>query len=208
MQPRSKSLSYILMSALAVLTGLYPAVYFILDPRFGLLSTKTDALLASTLYTIAFYSHIVPGGIALLAGWSQFNSTFRNRHLQTHRTLGKIYVTCVLVSGTMGLCIAMHATGGWPSVAAFSILAVLWLYTTSMAYRYIIRGDQRRHEIAMIFSYALCFAAVTLRIWLFILIGITGDYFTAYPIAAWLCWVPNLLFAYFITRKMQRALAT
>lgn len=202
-----KSVSFTVMSILAVLIGLYPAVYFILDPRFGLLSTKTDALLASTVYNIAFYSHIIPGGIALLAGWSQFNSTFRNRHLQTHRMLGKIYLACVLVSGTAGLYIAMHATGGWPSVAAFSILALLWLYTTLMAYRYIIRGDQRRHEITMVFSYALCFAAVTLRIWLFVLIGITGDYFIAYPIAAWLCWVPNLFFAYFFTRKMQRALA-
>lgn len=201
-----KSFSYALLSVLAVLVGLYPAFYFFMDKRFGLLSTKTDALLVSLHYNIAFYTHIILGGIALLTGWIQFNATFRNRYLHIHRTLGKIYVICALVSGSAGLYIAMYATGGIPSVLGFSILALLWLYSTLMAYLFIRRGDQRRHEIAMIFSYAFCFAAVTLRIWLPILIGITGDYFIAYPVVSWLCWVPNLIFAFFYTRKLRAGL--
>ncbi len=45
----------------------------------------------------------------------------------------------------------------------------------------------------MIISYALCFAAVTLRIWLPILEVVFGDFNTAYIITAWLCWIPNLI---------------
>jgi hypothetical protein len=54
----------------------------------------------------------------------------------------------------------------------------------------------------MIYSYAACFAAVTLRIWLPLLISITGDFFIAYPIVAWLCWVPNLIVANLIVKSM------
>lgn len=198
-----KSISFTVMAILAVLTGLYPLAYYILDTRFGLLSTKSDELLADTLYNLAFFTHITLGGITLLVGWLQFNASFRNRNLQLHRTMGKIYGACVVLSGTAGFYIAMHATGGLPAVLGFAILALLWLYSTLMAYMYIRRGDQRRHEIAMVFSYALCFAAVTLRLWLPLLIAITGDYFVAYPIVAWLCWIPNLLFAFFLTRKMR-----
>jgi hypothetical protein len=47
----------------------------------------------------------------------------------------------------------------------------------------------------MIRSYALTFAAVMLRIWMPLsdLVGIPFE--SAYPIAVWLAWVPNLLVA-------------
>lgn len=53
----------------------------------------------------------------------------------------------------------------------------------------------------MIYSYAACFAAVTLRIWLPVLIVIIGHYGTAYLMVAWLSWIPNLLVAHFIIIK-------
>jgi dolichyl-phosphate-mannose--protein O-mannosyl transferase len=54
----------------------------------------------------------------------------------------------------------------------------------------------------MIYSYAACFAAVTLRIWLPLLIMIFGDFIIAYTIVAWMCWIPNLIVARLITRKL------
>jgi hypothetical protein len=42
---------------------------------------------------------------------------------------------------------------------------------------------------------------VTLRLWYPLLKSITGDPDNSYIAVAWLCWVPNLLFAYFINRK-------
>jgi len=53
----------------------------------------------------------------------------------------------------------------------------------------------------MIYSYAECFAAVTLRIWLPLLTLVLGEFLTAYRIVAWLCWVPNILFAYIWGRR-------
>ena len=55
----------------------------------------------------------------------------------------------------------------------------------------------------MIYSYAACFAAVTLRIWLPILTSILGEFLSAYRIVAWLCWVPNLIVAYIISNTKK-----
>jgi hypothetical protein len=54
-----------------------------------------------------------------------------------------------------------------------------------------------------VYSYAACFAGVTLRIWLPLLIVAFG-FSKAYPAVAWLCWIPNLIFADWIVNKIER----
>jgi hypothetical protein len=57
----------------------------------------------------------------------------------------------------------------------------------------------------MIRSYALTFAAVTLRIWLPFLIGILGlTFIEAYKIVAWLSWIPNILVAELIISRIKK----
>ena len=55
----------------------------------------------------------------------------------------------------------------------------------------------------MIFSYTACFAAVTLRLWLPVLVSILGDFVRAYTLVAWLCRVPNIVVAGFITGRKK-----
>lgn len=55
----------------------------------------------------------------------------------------------------------------------------------------------------MVYSYACAFAAVTLRLWYPLLVKITEDDALSYCAVAWLCWVPNVLAAYFINKKNQ-----
>lgn len=59
------------------------------------------------------------------------------------------------------------------------------------------------HQKMMIYSYAACFAGVTLRVWLPLLTLIFGDFVKAYILVAWLCWIPNLMVAYLINRKLE-----
>jgi len=186
---------------LCIGVGLYPSLYFILDRRFALLGTKSQELLADMIWNVGFYGHIVLGGIALLIGWVQFNSSFRKKKIDLHRKIGKVYVFCVLISGICGLYIAQFATGGLPNVIAFSISALFWLGTTFLAYRAIKVGKVQEHQHWMIYSYAVCFSAVTLRIWMPIMIGIVGSFDTAYLIISWLSFVPNIIVAYFIIRR-------
>ena len=53
----------------------------------------------------------------------------------------------------------------------------------------------------MLRSYALVFAAVTLRIELPLLTMAFGDFTPAYQVVAWLCWVPNALWAEWYIRR-------
>ncbi|GGI57723.1 DUF2306 domain-containing protein [Winogradskyella haliclonae] len=195
-----KKISWILLGILSSAIGLYPLIYFIIDSRFGLLLTKPDELLLDTIWNIAFYGHIVFGGIALLIGWLQFNTKLRNKNLKLHRTIGKTYIISVVISGLCGIYIAIFATGGMVSVVGFLSLALIWLTSTLWALMAIKTKNIRLHQKLMIYSYAACFSAVTLRIWLPILISTIG-FSKGYPIVAWLAWVPNIIVAYFIVNK-------
>ena len=78
----------------------------------------------------------------------------------------------------------------------FTGLAVLWLGCTGFALRAILQRRMQDHRDWMIRSYALTFAAVTLRLWLPLLTQASGVEFTeAYVTVSWLAWVPNLLIA-------------
>lgn len=197
----SKKAAWALFIFLAVGVGLYPLAYLLFDMRGGLLGTKPADLLQNRLWQAFFYTHIAMGGVALLAGWSQFMPRFRARHLPLHRALGKIYVAAVLLGGLSGLYIAYYATGGLVSALGFGALAILWLGTTWKAYDLIRKRAPIEHRVWMIRSYALCFAAVTLRLWLpLFTAGFKLPFYDAYPIIAWLCWVPNLVVAEAIIR--------
>ncbi len=196
-----KKTGWILFVLFAVLVGIYPVSYFIIDRRFGLLGTKPSILLADVFWNTSFYIHIIWGGIALLIGWIQFSKPFRNKYLTVHKTIGKIYIVSVLLSSIAGMYIAFYATGGWITTLAFVTLDIIWFYSTLAAFAAIKKGNIARHQHLMIYSYAATFGAVTLRIWLPLATLILGSFFKAYPIAAWLAFVPNMVVAYFIVRK-------
>lgn len=198
-----KKIQLILFAFLAILIGLYPLRYFLLDSKTQILSLKRSFLSIDVLWQYLFYTHIIFGGLALLIGWMQFVPKWRTKNLALHRQIGKIYVFSVLLSAISGFYIALFAEGGfWPSLG-FSCLAIIWFYTTLMAYKTIRKKQIARHQLMMVYSYASCFAAVTLRIWLPILILSIGNFKTAYTIVAWLCWIPNLLVAYLITKRLK-----
>ncbi len=185
----------------AIFVGLYPALYFVLDRKFALLATKSDALLINPFWNIGFYAHIIAGGLALLIGWVQFNASIRRINPGFHKLIGKTYIIAVLISSTGAFYIGFFATGGPVASMGFILLAIFWFVTTIMAYYNIRNGQIEAHKKLMIYSYAACFAAVTLRIWFPLLMLLIGDYNTAYVMAAWLCWLPNLLVAQFISRR-------
>jgi len=195
---------WVVFAILAILIGLYPGIYFLVDRQFGLLGSKDEELLGSTIWNGAFYTHIVLGGLSLLIGWSQFSSRLRNARLDLHRLVGKIYIISVLLSALAGIYIGFFATGGFVASLGFISLGCIWFLTTLLAYFKVRKGDIDAHEVMMIYSYAACFAAVTLRIWLPLLIMIFNDFVPAYRIVAWLCWIPNLIVAFYLIRRIQK----
>ena len=193
----SNKVAWFVFALLAIIVGLYPLLYLFVDSQFGLLASKSDALLSNIYWNIGFYGHILFGGLALLIGWVQFNKRIRNANLQRHRLIGKIYVVAAIISGICGVGIGFYATGGIISSLGFISLGLIWVYTSFKAYLAAKNRDIQLHQGLMVYSYAACFAAVTLRIWLPLLGFFIGDFELSYRLVAWLCWIPNMIFAYF-----------
>lgn len=197
-----KNIFWIVIVILAISIGLYPFSYLLFDMSNGLLSSKSKDVLSNPIWKFEFYTHIYLGGIALLLGWTQFVTWIRTKNIGLHRTIGKIYILSVLMSGIAGLYIAFFATGGMVAQFGFGSMASLWLFTTGMAYSSIKNKAIEKHQMWMIRSYSLTFAAVTLRLWMPILPSIFDlEFIESYRIISWLCWVPNLIFAQFLIRR-------
>lgn len=195
-----------LFATLAIIIGLYPAIYFLIDRKFGLLQTKSEELLSNLGWNVAFYTHIILGGVALLIGWTQFSRKLRDKNIKLHRTIGKVYICSVLLSSVSGMYIGFFATGGlWASIGFIS-LAAIWFTSTLIAYLTIRKGKVDMHYKMMIYSYAACAAGITLRIWLPLLTLVTKDFVSAYLITAWLCWIPNIAIAYLYIRRNNKSL--
>ena len=203
-----KKLLWILFGALCILFSLYPIKYILAEKPILLLTTKPKELLATYSYTVAFYFHIVFGAIALLIGWLQFIKSIRLRYGYLHRLIGKCYLISVLLSGIPGFYIALYASGGWSPKLGFSVGAVLWVLLAVLSYTAIKNGRVKAHRNYMMYNYAGTFGAVTLRLWLPVLILIFGKFITAYQIVAWLSWLPNMLVVYFMIRKLESRSAT
>ncbi|MDX6181131.1 DUF2306 domain-containing protein [Flavobacterium sp. Fl-77] len=200
----TKKIMWILLIVFAIIIGLYPSIYFFIDRKFGLLSSKPAELLTNTFWNIGFYTHILLGGMALLIGWTQFSSKIRLKNLRLHKQIGKLYLISVMLSSIAGIYIGFFATGGLPSSLGFISLGIVWFYTTLNAYLQIKNKRIAQHQKMMVYSYAACFAAVTLRIWLPLLTIIYGDFLKAYITVAWLCWIPNLFIAHQINKQLAR----
>jgi uncharacterized membrane protein len=144
-------------------------------------------------HSIAFFTHIIGGMIALLVGPVQFLKSLRIRYPIVHRFLGRVYMLGVLAGGLAGLYLATISLGGLPTHFGFGALAVLWLASAFMAFNCVRQGDIQSHRRWMIRNYALTFAAVTLRLELPLLILAGLKFEKAFILVSWLSWLPNLL---------------
>jgi uncharacterized membrane protein len=162
---------------------------------------------------VAFYAHVVGGGLALVLGPVQFWRGFRTRHPLAHRWIGRTYLVAVGVAAIAGLVLAPVSQAGLVGLFGFGSLAVLWLVTGWRAYRAIRARDVASHRAWMMRNFALTYSAVMLRIWLPLLIfaqvpfagpgGLDADaaFANAYAVVPFLAWLPNLVVAEWLIRR-------
>jgi hypothetical protein len=153
----------------------------------------------------AIWGHALFASVALATGPFQFHRGLLLRRRAFHRTLGKVYVICAISgSGVIGFYLSFYSHGGWITHLGFGTLALLTALTTTIAYLKIRNREVMVHRQWMIRSFALIFAAVTLRLWMPLLIVANGGKFTpAYLLVSWLSWVPNLLLAEWWIRRSR-----
>ncbi len=160
----------------------------------------------------ALYVHIVASSVALLVGPLQFSQRLRRRSRRTHRLLGRVYLGGVAVGAVSAVLMLPTNSAGIVGFFGFGALAVVWAMAAVRAYRAIRVGDVDSHRAWMIRTYALTFAAVTLRAWLGLLVAVQLPFAGAepdvevvfahaYAAVPFLCWLPNLVVAEWLVRR-------
>ncbi|MDA0369651.1 MAG: DUF2306 domain-containing protein [Proteobacteria bacterium] len=188
--PRRQWASWLVATLLAGAIALFSLHYL----RPGMPSGFPEQLATFREHALWFRLHVVGGAIALALGPFQFLPGLRTKRPGLHRWNGRLYLSGIVAGTVGGLYMAQLSFGGNVTHLGFGLLAVSWFATTAMALRAILAGDVVHHRRWMIRSYALTFAAVTLRLWL---PGLAAalPFETAYQLVSWLAWTPNLIAA-------------
>jgi uncharacterized membrane protein len=168
----------------------YAAIYWLPESVTGISAPLQNRLAAPALPLHAGF-----GGLALAIGWMQFIPGMRGKRPRLHHAVGRIYVLACLVSGAAGLTLAAGSYAGPLAQSGFGLLGLLWIATTLIGVRAAIGRRFDSHRAWMFRSFALTFAAVTLRFQLPLSQMAGYDFEVAFPIIAWACWVPNLIVA-------------
>ena len=148
--------------------------------------------------------HVAASLVALALGPWQFIPALRRRKA-LHRGIGFVYFLAVFVGGISGMFTAFIAQGGLVSRVGFVVLSLLWIISAIAALRSIKRGDYRSHEAWAIRSFALTFAAVTIRLQLGAGFAAGQRFEDFYWMLSWTCWIPNLLVAEWLIRRRPTA---
>lgn len=196
--PRAWWLVAILASAIA----LYGWRYVLLGEK-AYEPNLAESFLASSP---GIFIHTLFGPMALLSGVVQFLPAMRKPgRWPVHRVAGRVYVVASILLASVGLYLSRYSFGGIVTHVGFGLLAIATLYTTIKGFLLIRDGHVKAHREWMLRSYSLIFGAVTLRIWIPLLMMAThGDFTPAYRIVAFLAWVPNLLLAEWLIRRGWR----
>lgn len=154
--------------------------------------------------------HAITASIALLLGAFQFIARRRGGRAAWHRTVGAAYIACCLVSAPAGLILALGSRAGPVATVGFGLLAVIWFYVNAKGLRAVLDRRYAEHGEWMIRSYALTFAAVTLRLYLPLGGALGFDFMDTYRLTAFISWIPNLMIAelWLVSRRQRRLTTT
>jgi uncharacterized membrane protein len=104
--------------------------------------------------------HTLAGIFALVIGPINFSSRIRQRHLQLHRILGRIYVISVFIGAATGVALA----AGRPGFPGTCGQAAAWIVCTTAAFITARNRHILQHRQWMARSYAVTFTFVSSRV--------------------------------------------
>jgi uncharacterized membrane protein len=132
------------------------------DPALAQFAALDDVFARYPVLTLV---HILPGLLFVVFGPLQFSSTFRERHLQWHRRIGRLLFLCGMVIGVSALVmsLAMPAIGGVSQAVATTLFGLWFLFALVKAFRHILRRDIARHREWMIRAFSIGLAVATIR---------------------------------------------
>jgi uncharacterized membrane protein len=186
----TRPLTWSLWTLYALLSAAVAIFSYRYLPRVGLLAPE---ILANLFARPWLNVHVAGAATALLVGPIQFLPWVRRRFPALHRTLGRIYVIGCLVGGVGGLVMAFGTLAGPIATVGFAGLAVCWIIANVQGWRLAMARRFEEHRAWMLRSFAMTFAAVTLRLYIVALPMLGMSYIDAYRTASFLAWIPNLI---------------
>ena len=176
------------------------ALYFIIDRALPYLTNFSFEQFNNYYWPNRWWlvGHLLGGMTALLIGPFQFSKTFRNKYLQIHRNLGKIYIIAIIIASFcaiyMSFTVALQVNIAW-SISLF-FLALPWLISVLMAYRMVRLKRIPQHKEWMIRSYVITFAFVLFRLLdeTTIARSLMETFEERGPTCIWLAWAVPLFF--------------
>ena len=137
--------------------------------------------------------HAVTGSIALMVGPWQLWPALRATRPSLHRWLGRIYVADVMVACLFATLLMPTVSTGLPAASAFATVGVIWGGSAILGFLAIRRRDIPAHRRWMLRSFAMAFAAVTIRFYFHPAkaLGIPFEY--TYPASLWLAILTNIV---------------
>ena len=151
---------------LVLLLSLNTLTYLNFNFQYSFLRLKQEAI-RTGWYLPFYYSHVLTGGLILLAGFFQLQSVSHQRFKKLHHVLGYFYVMGILLfAAPGGLVMSLFINRGPWVLTSFIIQSILWFCFTWIAFSRIRKRKIIEHKNWMWRSYALTFAAVTLRIYI------------------------------------------
>jgi uncharacterized membrane protein len=133
--------------------------------------------------------HVICGITATLIGPFQFIPAIRANVPRLHRSLGKIYIGCVVLSTFVSFYLVSTAGLGIIYDTGLAVLGIVWLSSTLMAWLCIRKRNIGMHREWMIKSYVLTLSFVTFRFVEDLLArGGIGDFAGRKILMAWCSW--------------------
>lgn len=188
-------IAWVILAVLCLGIAAYSARYLLHPPR-----TPAQAL-GNPLGVPWLFIHVAGAVTALVLGALQFLPAWRRGSGPPHRWIGRVYVVGCLVGGAAGLILAPGSHAGPIASAGFGGLAVIWIAVNLLGWRAAARGRFAEHRRWMIRSWALTLAAITLRLYLPLVMALDLPFLPWYRAISFLAWVPNLIAAEFWLRR-------
>lgn len=187
--PWSVRIAWMILAILCLGIAFYSAHYLLHPPR------KPAEALHNPLGVPWLFVHVAGAVVALVLGSFQFLPALRRGAIPPHRWIGRLYVMGCLVGGAAGLVLAPGSSAGPIASTGFGSLAIVWIAVTLLGWRAVLQGRFAVHRRWMIRSWALTLAAVTLRLYLPLVMVLDLPFLPWYRAISFLAWVPNLVVA-------------
>lgn len=153
-------------------------------------------------------AHIFTGNVALVTVLLQLMPRIRRDHLQVHRASGLVYMFVgVFPSALLALAILPNSAAPTGQMGLF-MMASLWMLTTAIGFRMQLQHRYTEHRRWMIYSFALAMGTTWGRLLAYLLQTIPGFKLNIMPIlefSNWLCWVVNLMIAWWWVDQRPRS---